>query len=620
MADVLLTLNGIGHGPLVRALQVSRWLRRAHRRPVIFFQGHYPQELSLRVPGVGIWALYELPSATAQLVATQVASYAALNGPAVVIEDTHPAPVSWSSDVTRFLVVRPGTFAFMSMLQARHGSELARFIVCDSPGSPSWPYSTAETEVIRSWPRWCNIGPLFRRPSGRSVKLVRDTYRIKTDEQVFVFTLGGGGERSGSHDRNHFIEHASSVAGQLRELWPHARLLFVCGPLFPHDLAIPPVFEVIQYEPELPSLLQVAHGAVIRPGFNVMWECIAAATRFMLLPGATFAEPVQNRLAQLQRHGIDISGSPGKWADSNWRDEFRSACRRVTARFSGNPAAEFMKALGDGLEEHGRPLGTNPPQTVPPHREAGAYEDLRVLLRAMAPPKRLLIRLDDVITGGSVLEWLIGACAERTLPLSLEVIPYFARLDGRTLDALDPHHICEVSQHGYAHIPHGSGGASGRGEFADQGPPPPGAAIPLPPRGWRLLTRSFGDRFKGGYSAPYDGWPAWMPSVWASLGGNYISWIVNPPAANHIRHVQLAVGVWDWGANAPKTPRAIVARSTEALRRRRSIGLVLHPQCLENPSSRTDTERLIDVLVDGGCKGEFVSRAANGARARDASL
>src|ERR1700693_2490571 len=98
MADVLLTLNGIGHGHLVRALQVSRWLRRAHRRPVIFFQGHYPQELSLRVPGVGIWALYELPSATAQLVATQVASYAALNGPAVVIEDTHPAPVSWLGD------------------------------------------------------------------------------------------------------------------------------------------------------------------------------------------------------------------------------------------------------------------------------------------------------------------------------------------------------------------------------------------------------------------------------------------------------------------------------------------------------------------------------------------
>jgi hypothetical protein len=48
------------------------------------------------------------------------------------------------------------------------------------------------------------------------------------------------------------------------------------------------------------------------------------------------------------------------------------------------------------------------------------------------------------------------------------------------------------------------------------------------------------------------------------------------------------------------------------LRRRAPIGLVLHPQCLDSGSTRADLERLLDALLDGGCSGEFISRAAIG--------
>ena len=611
MADVLLTLNGIGRGHLTRSLQIARWLRRRRRRPMIFLQGTYPEAMSLRVPGAGIQPLYELPLASAQLVVDRIASYAALNGPAVVIEDTHPAPVNWPSDVVRFLVVRPADFRYMKRLHERCEAGIARVIVCDHPDSPTWPYETVETDAILGWPKWAAIGPIFRQPTSSGMRRMIETYRGDDECPLFVFTLGGGGERPGSNDCVDFIQRSLPIAARLRELWPAARLLFVRGPLFPAHLDVPAVFESIPSEQELPSLLKIARGAVIRPGFNLTWECVAAGTPFVALPGTTYAEPVGQRLMQLRRNGIDHSASVDRWGDPQWLTDFREGCRAMTARFCGDPAQAFLDVFDDGLQERHAAAASSPPPPAGNRQSNGSpYDALRKHLREVRAAKRLLVRVDDVIDGDAVVSWIIAACRERSLPLSLEVIPYFLRFNGRRLDALDPGGLCEVSQHGWAHVPHGGGGPSGRGEFAGHRLDGGGAAATLLRRGRRLLSRTFGDRFRGGYSAPYDGWPEGIAALWSSLGGRYLSWIANRPTARRIADIQLGVDVWDWRAGGPKSPAAILTRCSESLRRRAPIGLVLHPQCLDHRSTRSELERLLDALVDGGCVGELVSRAA----------
>ena len=53
------------------------------------------------------------------------------------------------------------------------------------------------------------------------------------------------------------------------------------GPYFPPRIPIPPRFEVVQDEQQMPALLKIAKGAVIRAGFNTTWECLAAGTPFL---------------------------------------------------------------------------------------------------------------------------------------------------------------------------------------------------------------------------------------------------------------------------------------------------------------------------------------------------
>lgn len=586
MATVFLTVNGIGHGHLTRALRISHWLRRTGRHPVIFHQGKYPAEAALRFPGTTIPTLYELPDREAQRIADAITQVARLSRPALIVEDTHPAEVRFPRDITRILIVRPTVPEHMRMLHDQYSREFSRVIICDHPDSPTWPYSQAETEEFLSWKGWHVVGPVFRRHSTAGIARVRERHGIRDGDEVIVFSLGGGGEKPGTQDRTRFIEQATQIAERLRASSSSLRLLFVCGPLFPAGLLIPPVFEAIKEEPEMPSLFALAKAAVIRAGYNSIWECIAAQTPFVPLSGTTYMEPSLQRLERLRRAGFNIPDEfPDDVGDSEWRDSFRLASQKILRRFSGSPQEDLVKIIQSVSDF--QPERTFPCR--PPQRKIRS-----VSTKTISAEKRFLtIRIACVAEICPALKWIAALCQSRSLYASLEVIPYLSTLKSSELDEIDSEQRLEISQHGYSHVPTLDRNNRIAGEFGDN--PGSSGAVQLK-RGFRLLRYRFRRRFKGGYSPPYECLPSWLPKCWDGIGGKYIS-VIEPCKAQ----CELPMFVSCIRPDRKWTFTDLTSRIIQCWQDRGMVNIALDMRDLGSSRYRAMLERALDFsLAHGG--------------------
>src|SRR5262249_50760516 len=295
MATVFLALNGDGLGHLVRASIACRVLHAAGEHPIIFSQGRFPLDDGSRFPGKQVPSLWKANPAVRRRVASELTSMAEISLPSTVVEDTHPSPISLSRRIRRVLLVRPTSFPYLLRLKARYGAIYSAFLLCDSPDSPTWPYSRPETDAVLTWDRWHVIGPIYRTATDADILEVRRRYSVADDQQLFVFTMGGGGghvSHPDGRDVERFVARASEIAVQLQRYSPRIRLIFVKGPYFPTAVNIASPFEIVPEEPLMPALLAAADGAFIRAGFNTTWECLAGATPFLAFVGTTFGEPV----------------------------------------------------------------------------------------------------------------------------------------------------------------------------------------------------------------------------------------------------------------------------------------------------------------------------------------
>jgi len=518
MADVVLTINGIGQGHLMRGVNLCRWLRRSGRRPLVIHQGTYPQAIARRYPGVSVPTVYKQTPERREDIRQQILAAVRLSQPALLIEDTHPVELEFPEDVARLLVVRPTVMEHMRMLRQEYLLTYSRFLICDHPASPTWPYTFAETEEILGWGRFECMGPIYRRPTKQGVEDVRRRYGLNPGEPMLVFSLGGGGEKPESRDREQFVDFAERLAGKFREARRETRFLFVCGPLFPESLELPPIFERIPQEPELPSLLACATGAVIRPGYNAMWECIAAGTPFLPRLGTTYMEPSDLRLAAMARAGMRLPGTVEELADSGGREAFAAACREVTQRFSGCPRDRFLQVIEE--------IAPVCPASVPAVVARGADGvSVQVSARPRSAPAiqtseprdGLTFLLEDVACEEEHLAWLFSLFQERGLSLSIAVIPYLTRLGSALLDGIDPERRVSVTMLGYSHLQR-----QPNREFTEGS----GAEVELQRRqlhlGFRLLRFCFRERFRGGFLAPFDAVPQWMPEEWRRMGGTHV--------------------------------------------------------------------------------------------------
>ncbi len=598
MAIVFLTLNGVGIGHLSRAFVFCEAVKIEGYNPVVFSQGIYPPHFREKFPGKTIKSLGRATQAEQLSLVREIASYAGSSQPAIVFEDTHPASIKFAHYIQRILIVRPTTFRYLSWLAKNYGSSFRRFLVCDHPESPTWTFPPHETDEILSWKDWEFAGPVFRQLFEQNFETVRRRYALTPEQRVYVFTMGGGGRPSENDpDITTFRHKATEVAELLRAINPACRLIFVRGPLFPGGIQLPDLFESVNQEPCMAELLAVADGAVIRPGYNTVWECLRSSTHFFSIPGTTYMEPVEDRLNKLDRLGLSGSESISSWGDRDWKSAFMQRSQKIVTRWTGNPDRDLIRRV---LDETPRirlfPAQAGETQLLAVDEEA--LEHAREQLVNLKSDKRLLVRTNEVIELDDSVKWILQECRSRNLFASLEVVPYLSTFAERDLDLLDPGELFEVAQHGYANIArldtHGY-----RGEFWLQSESEFKLAVQEITAGFARLSAAFPKRFRMGFSAPYDGLPEWLEAVWQKIGGRYLSVIRLHPPTSRLPAIRFGTELRNWKANQPRRIDDIMTELTTSMAECGYAGLVVHPRLIPDPLERVRLVRILDTLVDG---------------------
>jgi len=576
-------MNGQGLGHLSRATILSNALASVGEHPVIFAGGEYRPSGMEQFPVRTVPQLWGAADEVRKRVAEELYSLAAISLPSVVVEDTHPAPIQLPPTIRRVLLVRPTTFEYLFRLNESYAGIYSVFLLCDSPDSPTWPYDEVQTRQLAGWKNWHVIGPVFRTASEEGVRLVRARYNLYGDRDVCVFSMGGGGTKSidkTAQDYIRFLRLALQVADVIEASGSRPRLLFVKGPFFQPRIPIPPRFEVVPEEDQMPALLKIARGAVVRAGFNTPWECIAGGTPFLPLIGTTYAEPVSERVNRMASLGLVPPNIESFWFEGEWRAEYRRSAKAIVGKYSGAPEPHGLCRLI---------LGRQGVRSVAGPRLGAA----RRSTTTQGIP--LVIRIDDAVCEEPALCWLLDLLAARGLHASLEVVPYLLRFDGKFLDRFDPSRkLFEVSQHGYAHVPC-TGSDGRRYEFSPESAAPTQEEVEVIARGKQKMEAAFPKRFTGGFSPPFDAMPAWLPAVWHSLGGAFVSCLyTNSVSGSPLPVRRAGVDVWDWTVDRPLSLEGIRLKLSLQYGIDGHAGIVLHPRCLRRRSDKMHLRSLLD--------------------------
>ena len=595
MALVMLALNGEGLGHLIRCTIVCDALKSVGEKPIIFSQGLYQPHGASHFPAKNIPSLWRAPEDVRKRVASELYTMAAISLPAIVVEDTHPNPIRLSPEVRRVLMVRPTSFEYLRSLRQRQSNVYAAFVLCDAPDSPTWPYTPDETKEVIGWDNWHVVGPIYRRATASDIDEVLRRYSLSADEDLCVFTMGGGGVHEvNDRDVERFMALATEVADRIQQGPRPVRLIFVKGPYFPPDVTVPDFFETVQHEPQMPALLSVARGAVIRAGFNTTWECLAAGTPFVPLVGTTVAEPVPERVSKLQALGLLPDSIDKFWFEDRWRDDFRRLRAEIVVRHPGTPRGLELQRLIVGEPSSPTVVARAYAARSPGQRTQPARSPFAGLLGWGRKPLPLTIRIDDVTAPEPTMTWLLDLLASRGMRASLEVVPYLAGFDETLLDQYDVGlTLFEVSQHGYAHVPRSETGGR-RYEFAPGSIEPTQHELAVIGQGRRQLMAAFPRRFTGGFSPPFDALPAWLPAAWQAEGGQFVSCLYT----NHIEGaplpvVRAGIDVWNWSEDRAVPRHRIRRMLDDQALSDGHIGIVLHPRCLR---SNWEKARLLSIL------------------------
>jgi UDP-N-acetylglucosamine:LPS N-acetylglucosamine transferase len=591
MATVFLPLNGIGLGHIARSHAVAEYMLGRGGHPIMLVQGHYPDFFARSVPGISIPTIYKANQAGRLQIADEIIRYARTTNTRVIVEDTHPSPIALPATLRRVLLVRPTAIEYMRHLCNVYSHKYSNFVITDHPDSPTWPYSESETVEIKGWDTWTCAGPVFRWHCDNKEQFIRYRYNLNEEQAFYVFTMGGGGaQKDVQEEARTFLGQSVAVARVLRESEPGCRLIFVRGPLFPRDITIPVEFEDVLSEPEMPALLAASTGAVIRPGFNTTWECLAGRTPFLSIPGLTFMEPVSNRQSALAVQGLSPRDVK-EWLDPLWRKQFMIACGQTVARW--NPAhalAHIYSKVTNSVDT------TTSHLAVDVSANALGYE-------ASVP---FLLRIDDVFSLDRNLMELLEFCIKRALCPSLEIIPYLAETDESQLDSIFGSSLrYEVSQHGFAHLPrHTSSGR--RTEILDEP-----LIIDQLRIGLEMLRNRFPTRYKGGFSAPYDYVFPTFPDEWHAIGGRYISFCSHQCRPSLLPVIRQLLDPWNWSRGMPIDWTFLSGAARRSIELHGHVGIAIHPVLFDIPGERDRTFAILDRLLEHGCAPRLIGECAS---------
>jgi|GEM_PF-6849969 len=595
MAIVLLALNGIGLGHLSRLAEIAACLHSAGEKPVLFYQSVAYPYARPDFQAIGIQSLRKCSDDYRLRVQDGINMLCSVAGPHIFIEDTHPSNLRIRQSTRQFLVVRPTTFAYLVECRRIYERYYTGFLIADEPDSPTWPYTEEETAEIRSWKKFCFIGPVFRTAGDDDIESLRYKYGWQPDRPFFVFSMGGGGQQAGANDTERFLDEAIVVAHKIRERHPRARLLFVKGPLYKEARALPEIFESIDSEKNLPALFALAQGAVIRPGFNAVWECIHAGTPFYYIQGTVFSEPVGDKMMRLARFGL---ADNDKFLDDDYTVDYKNRCAEIADRWNGQPNASFAEAIEKAKAPHEALMEAQ--QAPESFSITTRSQDEQVLSALPATrPRRLFLRLDDVVSVTEEVDFVLSLAKRYGFFTSVEVIPYLSSLREKDLEPYDDgQKNIVVSQHGYCHALNLHNPQHIRSEFTFSGLPPKEDLNNLR-AGRAYMQAVFPNRYHNGFSAPFDQFPGWLPKALADHGWQYM--LANTDRSYFgVPLVRVRSDIWNWGYNGINSSWNLFNDIAASINRYHYCGMILHPQHFRMQEHRRFLEYVLAQLAGKG--------------------
>lgn len=380
MAIIGIGRNGVGLGHQSRVIALLDALYDRGERPVLLLQGQSCGVARTCYPTAPCPYIWQLTESQREDWRRTVEGYAQLSDPAVIIEDTHPIGISFSSSVRKVLLLRPVEFSAMMGLIQNNRAQFSDYVVADAPGSPTWPYAADETSSIMASNRVSIAGPIYRRPGAADVADVRHKYNLRPGYDICVFSMGGGGDHEGCDDATLFVARATVAAHALQANDPHARLIFVKGPLFSQKVRIPSIFETVAIEPSMPALFRVARAAMIRLGFNSVWEALGGGTPIYPFVGTSYLEPIDTRLRLLMERGLAFDNIVEAWHAKKANSRFAKVTRELSKQWSGCPTVQTLDLIAH--------CATTRIQSSVRGRRVPGYSSLRGALVTSPPDKQ----------------------------------------------------------------------------------------------------------------------------------------------------------------------------------------------------------------------------------------
>lgn len=291
--------NGIGFGHIRRALNVAEAISTlVPDIDIMFISQASSLKLFEGVPykAVNLPLLHRLPTNIAEKFFKELLNeFVKQYRPTVVVEDTHPDEWCLSIPAVRnipkiLLLRRIDPLAIDDYLEAGYIGIYDMILIANEEALFRSESQSAECELIFTLSsNFHFVGPIFKKPSDEEIKLVCEKYPTKAP--LIVVNAGAGGEHLAEKFCLELFSTMTRVAHEFETLEIDAHFVIVLGPYFKGVLPSPTAnMTIVSYEPLLPALLAIASVAILRGGYNVVYEALGNGTPVIFIPSASYLE------------------------------------------------------------------------------------------------------------------------------------------------------------------------------------------------------------------------------------------------------------------------------------------------------------------------------------------
>jgi hypothetical protein len=278
--------------------------------------------------------------------------------PDVIIEDTHFLPMLRAIRSTRsckkvLLVRRLEPFALEQMRRDHQFDWYDQVLYMESlPPQASKQYGLEQyggpmRALLECSPRFSVVEPIVAVATEKEIQDKHHKYR-RSGCPLIVVNCGAGGEHGvGSHSASLF-QCASDAARILEQRSVACRWVIVLGPY--HRGSVPQPsrsVQVVDFEENMPALLQAADFAILRPGFNATHEALAGRAHVILVPGESYNEGQLQWTERLTKHpGVEVLTDPTAAQLADWIERRQSPTNSRNLSFgTSNAVAQILGTI-----------------------------------------------------------------------------------------------------------------------------------------------------------------------------------------------------------------------------------------------------------------------------------